>query len=586
MFTKTATSTPAENAANAAPRPVRIGDLLLDRGLITQEQIEHALTYQRDRGHKKLLGEVLVELKYVTEEQVMEELATAYGVPFARISPKLADPKIIEVLPREFLEKHSVLPLFNVHSKLTVAMHEPTNVFLIEEIARLTNCSVQIVAATVKDIQATLQAHLPNSNVFVIDELVDGEDANDITFVEQQVTDLTNLEAAAGDSPVIKLVNYLIFSAVEENVSDIHIEPGEKVLRVRFRKDGNLYEKMRPPYQMAPAIASRIKIMGGMDISERRVPQDGGITVMIGKRGVDLRVSTMPGKLGEKVVIRIIDKSGLSGGLDRAGFSYEMLTKLRQAANAPNGILLVTGPTGSGKSTTLYGILNELNQDDVNICTVEDPVENNVEGLNQFQTNDKAGFTFATALRALLRQDPDIIMVGEIRDPDTAKIAVQAALTGHVVLSTLHTNDAPSAITRLFNIGVEPYLVAAAIRAVLAQRLLRRVCVRCKEPYDPPAKIRASLDSLAGGKCDIDAFQRGAGCAKCRNTGYSGRVGIFELFVPDGDTLDAVSRGASLQELKRLALASGYTTLAQDGLEKVRAGITTPEELIQAVALS
>jgi len=584
MFTKADTTRSSDQPA--PPKAVRIGDLLLERGLITQEQIEHALSYQRDRGHKKLLGEILVELKYVTEEQVMEELARAYDVPFARITPKVADPRIIEVLPREFLEKHNVLPLFHVQNKLTIALHEPTNVFLIEEIGRLTDSSVQVVAATIKDIQATLQAHLPNSNVFVIDDLVDDVDEGDLTLVEQQVTDLSNLEAAAGDSPVIKLVNYVIFSAVEEGASDIHIEPDEKNLRVRFRQDGTLFEKMKPPFQMAPAIASRIKIMAGLDISERRIPQDGGITVMLGKQAVDLRVSTMPGKFGEKVVIRIIDKSGMSGGLEQCGFSFEMLQKLRHVIHQPNGIILITGPTGSGKSTTLYGMLNELNEDSVNISTVEDPVENNVPGINQFQTNDKAGFTFAKALRSLLRQDPDIVMVGEIRDQETGKIAVQAALTGHVVLSTLHTNDAPSAVTRLFNIGVEPYLVAASIRGVLAQRLLRRICQRCKEPVEVSSKIRKSMDELAGGDCGIDTFYHGVGCPKCKDRGMSGRVGVFELFVPDDEALDAVSRGVGLQELKRMALASGYTTLAQDGLEKVRAGVTTPEELLRAVAMT
>lgn len=579
---------PSRSATTAPPseKAVRIGDLLLEKRLVTQEQIVKALAYQKERGHNKLLGEVLVELGFITQEQVMEILAHVYGIPFARISPRIADPKVIEILPRDLLEKQNILPLFLVNGKLTVAVHEPTNVFLIEEIARLSGCQVQIVAATIKDIRATIDAHLPNANVFVIDEIVGGIGEADLTLVEKEIADLTNPEQAANESPVIKLVNYLIFSAVEEGASDIHIEAGDKLLRVRFRVDGSLFEKMRPPYQMQPAMVSRIKIMAGLDISERRVPQDGGITVMVNKRPVDLRVSTMPGKFGEKVVMRIIDNRNTLTSLDKIGFSFEMLEKFKHVLHQPNGIVLVTGPTGSGKSTTLYGMMNEVKTDDVNLCTVEDPVEFNVPGINQFQVNDRAGFTFAGALRALLRQDPDIIMVGEIRDQETAKIAVQAALTGHLVLSTLHTNDAPSAVTRLFNIGVEPYLVAASIRAVLAQRLLRKICNYCKEPAPITPNDRRLLDRLCvEGAPVVDTLYKGAGCARCRNTGYSGRIGVFELFVPDDETLDAVSRGASLQEIRRLAAAGDYVTLKQDGLDKVRAGVTTLEELLNNAAV-
>jgi len=565
--------------------PVRIGDLLLERGLIDQEQIEQALEYQKTSGHRKLLGEILVELKFVTEEQVMEVLAEAYGVPFARINPKLADPAVIERLPREFLEKQTVLPLFLVNGRLTVAVHEPSNVFVIEEIERQTGHQVQIVAATTRDISQTLQAYLPNANVFVIDELVDDIQEDDLRLVEKQVTDLTDLEGAAGDSPVIKLVNYLIFCAAQEGASDIHIEPDEGQMRVRYRIDGKLFEKLRPPHQMHPAVVSRIKIMASLDISERRVPQDGGITVMLDKRPIDLRVSTMPGKFGEKIVIRIIDNRNILTSVEKLGFSFEMLEKFRHLIHQPNGIVLVTGPTGSGKSTTLYGVLNEINSDAINISTVEDPVEYNLTGINQFQTNDKAGFTFAGALRSLLRQDPDVVMLGEIRDVETAKIATQAALTGHLVLSTLHTNDAVSAVTRLFNIGVEPYLVAASVRGVLAQRLLRKICTHCKEEMDINAQVRRSLERVTPeGSTPIEKVYHGKGCDKCRKTGYAGRIGIFELFIPSDETLDAVSRGAGLQELRKTAAQTGYVTLRQDGLEKVRAGLTTLEELFSATA--
>ncbi|MBI1335673.1 MAG: type II/IV secretion system protein [Phycisphaera sp.] len=573
--------------AQRTDKPLRVGDLLLEKGLITQQQIEQALSYQKEKGHNKLLGEVLVELEFVTDEQVMEVLAGAYGVPYAPISPRLADPKVIEVLPREFLEKNLVLPLFLVNGKLTLAVSEPTNVFVVEEVQRLTGHNVQVVAATARSIRATLDGHLPDSNVFVIDEMIEDLGDQSLTLVDKQVTDIADLEGAAGDSPVIKLVNYLIFCAVQEGASDIHVEPGDNQLRVRYRVDGVMFEKLKPPVKLAPAIVSRIKIMAGLDISERRVPQDGGINVVLDKRPVDLRVSTMPGKFGEKVVIRVIDNRGAMKNLEKLGFSFQMLEAWRKVIASPNGVVLVTGPTGSGKSTTLYGSLNEIVDDTVNICTVEDPVEFSLGGVNQFQVNEKAGFTFAGALRALLRQDPDIIMLGEIRDMETAKIATQAALTGHLVLSTLHTNDAPSAVTRLFNIGVEPYLVAASIRGVLAQRLIRRICPHCKEPAEITPTLRRTLDQLAGaGAPSIESLFKGAGCAKCRNTGYSGRVGVYELFVPDDECLDGISRGAGLQELRRIAKASGYITLKQDGLEKVKAGLTTFEELLTATAVT
>ncbi len=580
-------ASPASNSgARTGDKPIRVGDLLLEKGVITKAQLDAALAVQKQRGNKQLLGEILVEQKAVTEEQVLEALAKAYGVPFARVNPKLADPKAIEVLPREFIEKQCVLPLFVVNGKLTVAMHEPTNVFLIEEIARLSGCGVQVVASTPRDIRATIETYLPNANVFVIDQIVDDMASEDLSVVQKQVADLANAQDGANDSPVIKLVNYLIFCAVNEGASDIHIEPGDGRLRVRLRVDGVMFEKLKPPYQMHAALVSRVKIMSGMDIAERRVPQDGGITVMINKRPVDLRVSTMPGKFGEKVVIRIIDNRNVLTSLDKMGFSFTMLQQLRDCIHAPNGVVLVTGPTGSGKSTTLYGMLNELADDSVNICTVEDPVEYNLPGINQFPVAEKAGFTFASALRALLRQDPDIIMLGEIRDAETAKIATQAALTGHLVLSTLHTNDAPSAVTRLFNIGVEPYLVAAAIRGVLAQRLIRKICTHCKEQVDITPALRRTVDQLTEGSGTvIDSLHRGQGCGKCRNTGYSGRLGVFELFVPGDEVLDAVARGASLQELRKLSRGAGYTTLRHDGLEKVKAGLTTVEELVSATTI-
>jgi type IV pilus assembly protein PilB len=342
--------------------------------------------------------------------------------------------------------------------------------------------------------------------------------------------------------------------------------------------DGRLYERIRPPSKMLPAIASRIKIMSGLDIAERRLPQDGGIHVMMDGRPIDLRVSTMPGQFGEKVVIRIIDNRTVLVNLEKLGFSYETLKVWRDVIAQPNGIVLVTGPTGSGKSTTLYSCLKELNTEDVNICTVEDPVEFNLPWINQFQVNEKAGFTFAGALRSLLRQDPDIVMVGEIRDPETALIAVQAALTGHLVFSTLHTNDAPSTITRLVNIGVEAYLVAASVQAVLAQRLVRKVCTHCKEPYEPSDAIRHAVEEAAG---EVETFYRGTGCSKCRNSGFNGRIGLYELLVPDDSLRDAITGKPNVNELRQLAVDAEMQTLRKDGMSKVRAGLTTVEEVFR-----
>jgi len=565
--------------------PVRLGDLLLNKGLVTSEQIDKALAYQKDRGHQKLLGEVLIELEYVSEAQVMEALAEAYDIPYVHLEAKVADPAVLDVLPCDFQDQQCVLPLFLVNGKLTIAVAEPANVFITEEVQRLTGHSVQLVAAIAKDIKSTLLAHTAGNRDLVIDEMIEDIEEEDLTVVEQQITDLADgSEDSANESPVIKLVNYLLFTAVHEGASDIHIEPDESALRVRYRVDGQLYSKMTPPLKMLPAVVSRIKIMAKLDISERRVPQDGGISIRISKRPVDLRVSTMPGKFGEKVVIRIIDKKNAMTGLDQIGFSKAMYEQFTSLISQPNGIVLVTGPTGSGKSTTLYGALRQINNDTVNISTVEDPVEMNIPGINQFQTNEKAGFTFAAALRSLLRQDPDVVMLGEIRDQETARIATQAALTGHMVLSTLHTNDAPSAITRLFNIGVEPYLVSASIRGALAQRLVRRICSNCKEPVELSDSLRHSLDRLGPQAQAIETFYYGEGCKACRNSGYAGRAGIYELFEPNDEALDAITRGDSLQELRKIAEASGYTTLLQDGLEKVSAGTTTLEEIIAATS--
>jgi type IV pilus assembly protein PilB len=559
-----------------------LGQILVSKGLITPQAVEAALEQQRTNNRHQLLGEMLVEQGLITEEQLCETLAEIHGVPYAKVSPKICDPKVIEVLPREFVEKHSVLPMFLVNNVLTVALAEPSNLFLIEEIQQLTSYTVQVVASTQRDISATLQAHLPAANVFVIDDIIDEVRPEDFTLVETQIEDIGNLKEVAGHSPIIKLVNYLIYNAVREGASDIHIEPDEKKTRIRYRVDGRLYEKLCPPHSMHPALISRIKIMAALDISERRLPQDGGIHVLLEGRPIDLRVSTMPEKWGEKAVVRIMDNRNININLEKLGLSYDMLVGYKKVLEQPNGITLVTGPTGSGKSTTLYASLAELHKPDINICTVEDPVEFNLSGVNQFQVNEKIGFTFANALRSLLRQDPDVIMVGEIRDAEAARIAIQAALTGHLVLSTLHTNDAPSSIIRLINMGIEPFLIAASLRAVVAQRLVRKLCPACREQYDPPVNIRHIVEKSSG---PFDYLYRARGCTKCRNSGYSGRIGIYELLIPDPEMLDAVVGGASIQKLRDLCRERHIGTLRADGMIKVKAGITTYEEVLRATSL-
>ncbi len=565
--------------ASATKKP--LGETLVQAGVIQRADLEAALAEQQAQGHQKLLGELLIEMKLCSEEQIVEALAAAYGVPYAKISPRLVDPAAMGRLPKDFIERNLVLPLFCVEGVLTVAVPEPANVFLLEEIEQTSGMAVQLVAATAANISATLQAYLPNDKIFVIDDIIENVDPADFTFVEQKVEDIANLEQQAGDSPVIKLVNYLIYSAVKEGASDIHIEPGDQVLRARFRVDGHLVERLRPPHRFTAAVASRLKIMAGLDISERRLPQDGGIHVLMDKRPIDLRVSTMPGKYGEKVVIRVIDNERTNLNLETLGFSYDTLKQWRKLIQSPNGIILVTGPTGSGKSTTLYAGLAEINRPDVNICTVEDPVENNLEGINQFQVNEKAGFTFANALRALLRQDPDILMIGEVRDLETAKLATQAALTGHLVFSTLHTNDAPGAVTRLYNLGIEPYLVGATTAGVLAQRLVRKLCLNCREEVEPGLKQRQQLEAVAD---NIEKIWKPRGCPRCRNTGFSGRIGIYELFIPDDRCFEAISRGCSLNELRELAVAGGMHTLRDDGILKVSQGATTLEEVLRVAA--
>ena len=568
------------SSVTTRPAPVttrqRLGNVLVERGYLTVAQLEDALVIQDKSDSNKLLGEVLVECEFCTEDQVVEALAVEYEIPYAKLESRLFDSKIVDVLSREVIEKNLVLPLFVIRDTLTLAVSEPSNQFLIDELHRQTGLSIQVVAATPRDIRRLIQT-LPDSKTFVIDDIIEDSDKAEVTLIEEVIDDIGDVAEVASQSPVIRLVNYILYNAAKEGASDIHIEPAEKCLRVRYRIDGKLYKSLEVPSHLLNAVVSRIKIMADMDISERRLPQDGRVNVAMDGRKIDLRVSTFATIKGEKTVIRVLDTRGTSLNLNELGFSEDILRKFQANIMAPNGIILVTGPTGSGKSTTLYGAMNDIATMENNVCTVEDPIEYNLPLINQFQVIEKVGMTFAMALRTLLRQDPDVIMVGEVRDEETARTAIQAALTGHLVFSTLHTNDAPSAITRLVNMGVEPFLISAALNMVLAQRLVRRTCTRCRQKYDAPRTMRRALEKMG---CEIETFYKGVGCKRCRNTGYAGRLGVHEILVVNDEIRDAVVAGASVGEIKRLGDENGMITLRQDGLRKVREGITTIEEVM------
>jgi type IV pilus assembly protein PilB len=553
-----------------------LGDALVELGYLSAEQLHAALANQQESSNQgKLLGELLVELDYCSDEQVAEGLSLAYGVPYAGLEQRLYDPTVVEVLPREFIEQHMVLPLFVVEKVLTLAVTEPSDLFLVDEVAAITGKYVQIVVTTRKDLSRML-TNLPNSKVFVIDDIIEDSEA-DVTLIEDAIEDIADVEEIAGQSPVIRLVNYIIFNAVKEGASDIHIEAAERCVRVRYRIDGKLYKSLEVPQHLLPALTSRIKIMADLDISERRLPQDGRVHVMLNRRKIDLRVSTFPGNRGEKTVIRVLDTGSVSLALQDLGFAEDILNQFRAGIKAPNGIVLVTGPTGSGKSTTLYGALNEIASMENNVCTVEDPIEYHLPLINQFQVQEKVGLTFSVALRTLLRQDPDVVMVGEVRDDETARTAIQAALTGHLVFSTLHTNDACAAITRLVNMGVEPYLIGAALNMVLAQRLVRRICPKCCDTYDPPRNLRNALEKMG---YEVEQFHKGVGCRRCRNTGYSGRIGVHELLIINDELRDAITAEAPISTIRQLAAEAGMITLRHDGFRKVREGITTLEEVL------
>ena len=557
---------------------VQLGELLVTQGAVTPDQVREGLEEQRRTGHNRLLGEILVDRGSCAPTDIASALAQSYQVPFAEVSPKLCDPDVFEILPREFLEQHVLVPLFKVHNTLTVAVNEPANLFVVDQIAQITGYKVQIVCSTQSDITATLQAYSSKEKVFAVDDLIEKEELDPLELIQREDQDVNHLLEAAGQSSIVQLVNYLLADAVKNNASDIHIEPDENFLRVRYRVDGTLVEKSRPPHQMHSAIVSRIRIMADLDLGQRSTPQDGKFRVMVGTKPTELRVSIMPGNCGEKVAIRIVDPQTLLLNLEALGFTIDHLVQFRELLHAPRGLVLVSGPAGSGKNTTLHAALGELNSEQINICTVEDTLGCNLVGVNQFEVNTLMGGQIAATLRNVLRQDPDVVMVSEIRDEETAALAVRAALTGDLVLSTVDTPDAPSAVGRLIDLGVQSYFVSDALIGILAQRLVRKICPNCKETYHLSAGLRKTLSQMGQ---RLENPLRGAGCRQCRSTGYAGRIAIHELFLPDDGIREKISERASSGELRKLALARDMQSLVLDGIEKVRAGLVTIEDVLR-----
>ena len=552
---------------------------LCAQGHVTTEQLEQARTIHQKTPRKRI-GQILLEMGVIQEADLLSCIAKQYDLPFIRVDREMVDPEAMGTLDHGFIEAHNVLPICMEDGKLTVAMTDPANVFLLDEIQRKTGMSVSVKVCPADDIKHILSSmqESEGKNDFAVDDLIKNIEDDDVEVVDTKEEDIADLAREAGESPIIKFVNYLIFNAVKEGASDIHVEPGDKKLRIRYRIDGVLFETMSPPHNMHAPVISRIKIMSNMDIAERRLPQDGRIRVVINKRNVDMRVSTLPTSYGEKVVIRILDMGTTQLTLTQLGMDPDSLAIMEHQIVQPHGIVLVTGPTGSGKSTTLYAALRTMDASRINISTVEDPVEYQLDGLSQVQVHDRIGMTFSAALRSLLRQDPDVIMVGEIRDDETARIAVQASLTGHLVLSTLHTNDAPSSITRMINIGVEPYLIAASTNMVLAQRLVRRICTHCKKAYEAQPDEARYIELF--GFTSENLF-RGEGCDRCRFTGFQGRIGVYELLVVDDTYRDIITNDPTVTELRRLSKERGMVTLREDGFRKVQSGMSTIDEVMR-----
>ncbi|MEJ7728924.1 MAG: type IV-A pilus assembly ATPase PilB [Polyangiaceae bacterium] len=555
----------------------RLGELLVREKLISLQQLRQAQEEQRKSGAN--LGYTLAKLGYISDGEITGFLSSQYRVPAVNLEEYEIDPECIKLVSREVCDKHKIIPVSRSGSALVVAMADPANLHAIDDIKFLTGFNVEPVVASETGIAEAIDRvfQLGPSYDEVLSEFGDEDDIE--VAVDGEDVDLNELEKAAEGAPVVRLVNAILLNAIKKGASDIHVEPYEKRLRVRYRIDGVLLEEMTPPMKLKNAIASRLKIMASLDISERRLPQDGRIKLKLGKgREMDFRVSVLPTIWGEKIVLRLLDKSNLQLDMTKLGFDAKPLSDFAWAINQPWGMVLVTGPTGSGKTTTLYSALSDLNKTSTNISTAEDPVEYNLHGINQVQMHDEIGLNFAAGLRSFLRQDPDIIMVGEIRDFETAEIAVKAALTGHLVLSTLHTNDAPATISRMLNMGVEPFLITASVNLVLAQRLARKVCNDCKQPDKSDAKILLDF-GFTEQQVSGAHLMRGAGCKNCNGTGLRGRVALYEVMRFTDGLKEMVLQGASTAELKAAAIKNGMNTLRMSGIEKVLQGVTTVEEI-------
>jgi type IV pilus assembly protein PilB len=561
--------------------------LLVESGVASAKQVSASETIIRQSPGASLL-ELLLD-QGVDELRLFEVVATALRMPLRRLtaSPdgtRPFDERLLNRLGAEFCKQAHALPLGVEDERIVLGMARPDDVFTPDEVRlKLGARSLKLVVITPSDLRACLESLGEAEGEDVNIEEILGDIEEDDVRVEAKQSDEVDLEREAAGSPVIRYVNHIIQTAVKEGASDIHIEPGDKVLKVRFRIDGELFEMMQPPAKMAAAMTSRLKIMANLDIAERRLPQDGRIRCTVQGRKLDLRMSTLPTAVGEKTVLRILDTRSINVSLDDLGFDENTLTIWKNLVEMPHGIVLVTGPTGSGKTTTLYASLRQMDKKTQNVSTVEDPIEYHLDGITQTQTHEKIGMTFAKALKALLRQDPDVIMLGEIRDQETALTAVQAALTGHLVLSTLHTNDAPSSITRLVNIGIEPFLLGAAVNGCLAQRLVRRICQHCRRPATLSAEMTEFLE-LQG--MVASALYEGAGCERCRSTGHQGRLGIYELLALDDNIRDVIARNPNVTEFRRMCVQRGMVTLRQDGLVKVSKGLTTVQEVLRATEAS
>jgi len=569
---------------------LKLGELLVKAQIITPQQLDKALADQRSAGGK--IGEVLQRLAYVTEDDIIECLSHQYGVPSINLRHFDIDENVAKVIPVDLARKYNVIPVNKTGATLTVAMSDPTNIFAMDEITFMTGYRVEPVVSSEEAILEAIDRYFGSSRELelkkVMDDLATVDEAALELLEEEEELDIAKLADEASEAPVVRLVNLLLTDAIKRGASDIHIEPYERTYRVRQRVDGILYEVMTPPLRLKDAITSRIKILARLDIAEKRLPQDGRIKlkakVEARSRELDFRVSTLPTLFGEKVVLRLLDKENLRLDMTKLGFEKPSLKTFEDAILKPYGMVLVTGPTGSGKTNTLYSALQRVNTPEVNILTAEDPVEFQLPGINQVQMKESIGLNFAAALRSFLRQDPNIILVGEIRDFETAEIAIKAALTGHLVLSTLHTNDAPTTVFRLMNMGIEPFLVATSVNVIAAQRLVRRVCANCKEETEAPIQTLLSVGFSESEAHSVKLFQ-GRGCDKCNGTGYKGRVALFEVMDMSEDIRELVLSGATAVELRRKAIEEGMITLRESGLQKIREGVTTIEEVVRESVL-